>query len=87
MSLWQDANCGYVHVFVTTEFPGRTKAVAIEPMNGPANAFNSGDGFRWLPPGERFAMTWGMSASLNRERRAGFPIEFPIRGVLVDHGL
>ena len=44
MSLWQDANCGYVHVFVTTEFPGRTKAVAIEPMTGPANAFNSGDG-------------------------------------------
>ena len=64
MSLWQDANCGYVHVFVTTEFPGRTKAVAIEPMTGPANAFNSGDGLRWLPPGERFAMTWGISASL-----------------------
>ena len=64
VSLWQDANCGYVHVFVTTEFPGRTKAVAIEPMTGPANAFNSGDGLRWLPPGERFAMTWGISASL-----------------------
>jgi aldose 1-epimerase len=64
VSLWQDANCGYVHVFVTTEFPGRTKAVAIEPMTGPANAFNSGDGLRWLAPGERFAMTWGISASL-----------------------
>ncbi|HSO16176.1 MAG TPA: aldose 1-epimerase family protein [Arthrobacter sp.] len=64
VSLWQDANCSYVHVFVTTEFPGRAKAVAIEPMTGPANAFNSGDGLRWLPPGERFAMTWGISASL-----------------------
>ncbi|MCB5291655.1 Aldose 1-epimerase [Arthrobacter sp. SO3] len=66
VSLWQDASCGYVHVFVTTEFPGRTKAVAIEPMTGPANAFNSGDGLRWLPPGERFAMTWGISASLEQ---------------------
>ncbi|HET9349536.1 MAG TPA: aldose 1-epimerase family protein [Arthrobacter sp.] len=66
VSLWQDENCGYVHVFVTTQFPGRTKAVAIEPMTGPANAFNTGDGLRWLDPGERFAMTWGISASLER---------------------
>ncbi len=64
VSLWQDGSCGYVHVFVTTQFPGRTKAVAIEPMTGPANAFNSGDGLRWLPPGESFAMSWGISASL-----------------------
>ena len=64
MSLWQDASCGYVHVFVTTEFPGRSKAVAIEPMTGPANAFNSGEGLRWLAPGEQFSMTWGISASL-----------------------
>ncbi len=65
VSLWQDHACGYVHVFVTTDFPGRTKAVAIEPMTGPANAFNSGDGLRWLAPGERFTMTWGISASLD----------------------
>ncbi|MFF2244565.1 aldose 1-epimerase family protein [Arthrobacter sp. NPDC058130] len=64
VSLWQDAGCGYVHVFVTTEFPGRAKAVAIEPMTGPANAFNSGEGLRWLAPGEQFSMTWGISASL-----------------------
>jgi aldose 1-epimerase len=64
VSLWQDGTCGYVHVFVTTQYPGRSKAVAIEPMTGPANAFNSGDGLGWLPPGERFAMTWGISASL-----------------------
>ena len=64
VTLWQDAVCGYVHVFVTTNFPGRTKAVAIEPMTGPANAFNSGEGLRWLGPGERFTMAWGISASL-----------------------
>ena len=64
VSLWQDESCGYVHVFVTTEFPGRAKAVAIEPMTGPANAFNSGDGLRWLAPGEQFSMTWGIASSL-----------------------
>lgn len=64
VSLWQDAACAYVHVFVTDRLPGRTKAVALEPMTGPANAFNSGDGLRWLPPGESFTMAWGIDAVL-----------------------
>lgn len=64
VTLEQDEACGYVHVFVTTRFPGRTKAVAIEPMTGPANAFNSGDGLRWLAPGASFTMNWGISATL-----------------------
>lgn len=64
VSLLQDEACQYVHVFVTDTFPGRSKAVAIEPMTGPANAFNSGDGLRWLGPGESFTMAWGISASL-----------------------
>jgi len=64
VSLWQDAQCRYVHVFVTDRLPGRTKAVALEPMTGPANAFNSGDGLRWLPPAESFTMAWGITAAL-----------------------
>jgi aldose 1-epimerase len=64
VSLWQDESCTYVHVFVTTQFPGRARAVAIEPMTGPANAFNSGDGLRWLQPGDSFTMTWGIDAEL-----------------------
>ncbi len=64
VSLLQDETCRYSHVFVTTRFPGRSKAVAIEPMTGPANAFNSGDGLRWLEPGEQFTMRWGISAEL-----------------------
>lgn len=64
VSLEQDANCGYVHVFVSETFPGRSKAVAIEPMTGPANAFNSGDGLRWLRPGASFTMNWAITASL-----------------------
>ena len=65
VSLWQDETCPFVHVFVTREFPGRPKAVAIEPMTGPANAFNSGDSLRWLAPGESFTMTWGISAAVD----------------------
>ena len=64
VTLEQDENCGYVHVFVTGNFPGRSKAVAIEPMTGPANAFNSGEGLRWLEPGASFTMRWGISAAL-----------------------
>ncbi|MFJ5861658.1 aldose 1-epimerase family protein [Pseudarthrobacter sp. NPDC092439] len=60
VSLWQDRSCGYVHVFVTPTYPGRSRAVALEPMTGPANAFNSGEGLRWLEPGESFAMEWGI---------------------------
>ncbi|MBT2530831.1 aldose 1-epimerase family protein [Arthrobacter sp. ISL-48] len=64
VSLWQDEACTFVHVFVTTEFPDRARAVAIEPMTGPANAFNSGDGLRWLAPGDSFTMSWGIEATL-----------------------
>ena len=60
VSLWQDENCRYVHVFVSTVYPGRQRAVAVEPMTGPANAFNSGDGLRWLAPGGSFSMEWGI---------------------------
>jgi aldose 1-epimerase len=64
VSLEQDESCAYVHIFVTDTFPGRSKAVAIEPMTGPANAFNSGDGLRWLEPGETFTMRWGIVGAL-----------------------
>ncbi|MEZ2389828.1 aldose 1-epimerase family protein [bacterium RCC_150] len=60
VTLEQDVSCAYVQVFVTDTFPGRSRAVAIEPMTGPANAFNSGEGLRWLEPGESFTMRWGI---------------------------
>lgn len=64
VSLWHDDSVSYVQVFVTRDFPGRSLAVAMEPMTGPANAFNSGDGLKWLDPGERFTMRWGIDAEL-----------------------
>ncbi|WP_369046898.1 aldose 1-epimerase family protein [Sinomonas sp. P10A9] len=62
--LWQEDSCPYVHVFVTDTFPGRLKAVALEPMTGPANAFNSGDGLGWIAPGESASMRWGIGSIL-----------------------
>ena len=58
--LWGGPEFDYVHVFVTDKFPGRTLAVALEPMTAPANALNSGEGLRWLEPASRFAAEWGI---------------------------
>ena len=64
VQLWSDTAFGYVHVFVTDNFPGRTCAVALEPMTAPANALNSGEGLRWLEPGGNFSAEWGILAVL-----------------------
>lgn len=63
--LWGGPEFGYVHVFLTDKIPGRTRAVALEPMTAPANALNSGEGLRWLEPEKTFAAEWGI--------RPGFP--------------
>lgn len=63
VTLWQDDRCGYVHIYATGGFDGRAKALAVEPMSGPANAFNSGDGLHWVQPGAEFSMSWGIQAS------------------------
>ncbi|WP_077490464.1 aldose 1-epimerase family protein [Sinomonas mesophila] len=62
--LWQDDACPYVHVFVSDRYPGRLKAVALEPMTAPANAFNSGAGLRWLAPGGEASIRWGIGSDL-----------------------
>ncbi|WP_313818133.1 aldose 1-epimerase family protein [Citricoccus sp.] len=61
VELWTDPAFGYVHVFFTDRFPGRPRAVAVEPMTAPANALNSGDGLVWIGPGERMGAAWGLS--------------------------
>lgn len=38
----------------------RRRAIAIEPMTAPPNAFQSGDGLRVLQPGETFTSEWGI---------------------------
>jgi aldose 1-epimerase len=63
VSLWADDQFGYLQVFITREFPHAGEsitAVAIEPMTAPADAFNSGEGLRWLPPGQCWSMSWAI---------------------------
>lgn len=68
--LRQDENHPYVQVFTTREFPkknGPGLAVAIEPMTAPANAFNSGQGVRWVDPGDEWSVGWGIQYAGNHE--------------------
>ncbi len=64
VALWAGAGFTHLQVFTTDRYPGQPLAVAIEPMTAPANAFNSGENLRWLAPGERWPLEWGITASL-----------------------
>jgi len=68
VTLWGDESMAYVQAFTPRNFPVRTgestqlgQAVAIEPMTAPADAFNSGQGLRWLAPGEDWVVRWGIT--------------------------
>ncbi|MFT4219053.1 MAG: aldose 1-epimerase family protein [Microbacterium sp.] len=63
-TLWAGAGFDFVQLFTTTRYPGQRKAVAIEPMTAPADAFNSGVGVRWLAPGETWSLEWGISLEI-----------------------
>lgn len=63
VELWQDESFGFVQVFTTRAFPtadGPRLAIAIEPMTASPNAFNTGQGVRWLEPDESWSVTWGI---------------------------
>ncbi|TJY72428.1 aldose epimerase [Arthrobacter sp. CAU 1506] len=65
VGLWQDETFQYVHIFVTSKYPGRACALAAEPMTAPADSFNSGIGLTWLRPGGSFGGNWGITAQLH----------------------
>ncbi|WP_200962120.1 aldose 1-epimerase family protein [Mycobacterium sp. Root265] len=63
VALWADESFGFVHVFITREFPYADRfatAVALEPMTAPADAFNNGVGLRWLAPDATLSASWGI---------------------------
>ncbi|MBG6217225.1 aldose 1-epimerase [Arthrobacter sp. CAN_A6] len=64
VALWGDASFSFAHVYVSTIYPGVAKAIAVEPMTAPADAFNSGEGLRWLEPAGRFTAQWGIEPRL-----------------------
>ncbi len=61
--LVQDEQHHWVQIFTTREFPGTSLAVAIEPMTAPPNALVTGEGLRWIEPGETWTARWGIQAS------------------------
>ena len=70
VELWQESDFAYVQVFTTRIFPkdgGLGMAIAVEPMTAPPNAFNSGQGLRWLEPGESWSGSWGIRYSGSNE--------------------
>jgi len=62
VTVWGDENFAYWQVFTTATYPGQSKALAIEPMTAPADAFNSGRGLRWVAPSETWQASWGVRA-------------------------
>lgn len=70
VELWQESAYAYVQVFTTRIFPkkhGLDTAIAVEPMTAPPNAFNTGQGLRWLEPGESWLGSWGIRYSGGNE--------------------
>lgn len=63
VAVWQDESFGYLQVFTTEAYPGQPRAVAIEPMSIPTDAFNSGQSLTWLEPGDTAEFVWGVSYS------------------------
>ncbi|WP_281690268.1 aldose 1-epimerase family protein [Pseudonocardia thermophila] len=61
VEVWAEPVFGYVQVYTPPEYPGRGRAVAIEPMTCPPDALNSGDGLITLEPGETWTGSWGIS--------------------------
>ncbi|MBP2321122.1 aldose 1-epimerase [Kibdelosporangium banguiense] len=61
VQLWADPDFKWVQVFTPGEFPGRGRAIAIEPMTCPPDALNSGIDLITLAPGQSWAGRWGIT--------------------------
>lgn len=64
--LWADGGFDYLMVFTADTLAGerRRRAVAVEPMTCPPNAFATGEALVVLQPGEAFAGSWGITPFL-----------------------
>ncbi|MFF2110961.1 aldose epimerase [Rhodococcus sp. ACS1] len=65
--LWAAREFGWLQAFVADpdagkSYPGRGRALALEPMTCPPDAFNSGIDQLVLAPGQQWTGVWGMSA-------------------------
>jgi len=60
VEIWADPDFRWVQVFTPDAFPGRGRAIAIEPMTCPPDALNSGTDLITLTPGESWQGRWGI---------------------------
>ncbi|AOW93363.1 aldose epimerase [Rhodococcus sp. WMMA185] len=65
--LWAAREFGWLQAFVADPdagrpYPGRGRALALEPMTCPPDAFNSGIDLLVLDPGQKWTGRWGMAA-------------------------
>ncbi|MHA6798240.1 aldose 1-epimerase family protein [Bounagaea algeriensis] len=58
--LWADPAFGWVQVYTAPDYPGRGRAVAVEPMTCPPDALNSGVDLVELAAGARWTGRWGL---------------------------
>jgi aldose 1-epimerase len=64
VTVWADENWKHVQLFTGDPLPDVSRrALAVEPMTCPPNAFRTGDDLIRLEPGERFDGTWGISVA------------------------
>ncbi|HTL41047.1 MAG TPA: aldose 1-epimerase family protein [Pseudolysinimonas sp.] len=74
VEVWAAPDFGYQVLLTTNAFVDHTghpiRAVAIEPQTAAVDAFNSGDGLRWLEPGEWWTVSWGVTPRLAGGRLA-----------------
>ncbi|MFZ2177497.1 MAG: aldose 1-epimerase family protein [Rhodococcus sp. (in: high G+C Gram-positive bacteria)] len=66
--LWAAREFGWLQVFIADpdsgkSYPGRGRALALEPMTCPPNAFNSAIDQLVLTPGQQWSGSWGMCVS------------------------
>lgn len=70
--LWTSPELGWMQVFTADPahdqaYPGRGRALAVEPMSCPPDALNSGDGLVVLEQGQSWRAQWGIAGVLPQE--------------------
>lgn len=70
VALTVDSSVKWLQVYTADGLPGhdRRRALAVEPMTCPPDAFNSGTDLHILPPGGETSLGWGLRA---RDRASG----------------
>jgi aldose 1-epimerase len=64
VTVWADEKWKHLQLFTGDPLPDvDRRALAVEPMTCPPNAFRSGEDLIRLEPGERFSGTWGISVA------------------------